>query len=111
MGQVRVGAGGETKLRYCMTPQEAAAGAIPAHDKDCAHTVKHRTNTHIQMSFACKDGSTGEGDMRLQGDNAYNGTFKMRIVIDKKPEDVQMQQSGRWISADCGAVKPMSTPK
>lgn len=107
MSQIRWGAGGETSLRHCMTPQEAAAGLMPEHDKNCPYTVKRRTATSVQMSFSCKDGTQGEGEMRLQGDKAYSGEFKMRIMADKKPEQADMQQSGRWLSADCGAVKPL----
>ena len=53
--------------------------------------------------------SSGEGTVTFQGPKAYSGQFKFKTVQQGKPEQIDMAQKGRWLSDDCGAIKPMPT--
>jgi hypothetical protein len=34
----------------------------------------------------------------------------MQTTAQGRPEKVNMDGAGKWLSADCGAVKPMAAP-
>jgi TolA-binding protein len=103
-----MGQGGATAHRYCMTPEEAARSDIPSHDEDCKYTVLSRSANKLRMSFVCTDeGNTkGEGEVTFASSTAYSGKFTMTTRIDGKPERMEMSQTGKWLSADCGKIRP-----
>lgn len=100
--------GHTTRMRYCLTPEEAAKADIPSHDDDCTHTITQRTSNSMKVRFVCKDESKaeGEGNFTFSGNVAYSGEFKVRMLAEGKPASMDMTQSGRWVSADCGNLRP-----
>lgn len=104
---VSMGGGGRTSVRHCVTPEEAAKAQFPTHDDNCTYTITSRSGNRMAMTFSCKDeGKTrGEGAVTFQGDTSYQGQFVMHTVVDGKPERMDMQQSGKWLSAQCGTVR------
>ncbi len=100
--------GRSTKIQYCLSPQEAAKAGIPSHDEACQYTVIRRSGSGLRVRFVCRDASRtqGEGEFRYEGETAYSGSFRVRMVVDGKPQQMEMTQSGRWLSADCGPIKP-----
>ena len=53
----------------------------------------------------CADGRKGKGEFTLIGSDAYRSSFEM--TDPKMPgKPFKMEQTGRWISADCGNLKP-----
>jgi hypothetical protein len=108
MSMPGMGQGGATTHRYCMTPEEAARSDIPSHDADCKYTVLGRNATKLRMSFVCTDeGKTkGEGEVTFASSTAYSGKFTMQTRIDGKPERMEMSQVGKWLSTDCGKIRP-----
>lgn len=99
-----MGGGGRTSIKHCVTPEEAAKAQIPTHDENCRYTVTSRSASAMSVTFACKDeGSTrGEGSVTFQGDKAYQGQFVMHTMLNGKPERMDMKQTGKWLSAQCG---------
>ncbi len=97
--------GGRTSVRHCVTPEEAAQAQFPSHDENCRYTVTSRSTTTMAMTFSCQDeGKTrGEGSVTFQGDTSYQGKFVMHTLLNGKPERMNMQQSGKWLSAQCGS--------
>lgn len=100
--------GHTTRMRYCLTPEEAAKADIPSHDDDCTHTITQRSANSMKVRFVCKDESKaeGEGSFTFSGNGSYTGDFKVRMLADGKPASVDMTQSGRWVSSDCGNLRP-----
>lgn len=96
-------------MKHCITPEEAAKALIPSHDEACKYTITQRSASLLKAKFVCTDeGHTfGEGEVRSQGDSAYSGKFNVTTMVNGKPERMQMSQSGKWLSAQCGNVKPM----
>jgi hypothetical protein len=62
------------------------------------------------FEMTCKDGRKGRGEFSLIGSDAYRSSFEMTDPkMPSKP--FKMEQTGRWVSADCGNLKPVgSTP-
>ena len=64
------------------------------------------------VTFQCpaRDGrpaTSGRGTVTLQGATGYAGDFTMNTQVDKRTEQATMKTQGRWLSADCGSVKPI----
>jgi hypothetical protein len=109
MAKQGVGMGAKPNtVRVCVSQAAAARGEMPASDGKCQQTITERNASGMKFKFSCTGNppTTGEGDYRFQGPGAYTGHMVMNTVVDGKPERMDMNQSGRWISADCGALKP-----
>jgi len=104
------GAGGPAIVaKVCLTPEQAARDEMPPPSEgDCKQTSMQRSGNTLRMKFACtgKRQATGEGEYTLESPKAHHG----RTVIDAqeggKPVRMEMNHTGRWLAADCGAVKP-----
>lgn len=102
---VALGADGGTTVRYCLTPEQARQVEPPSHDEDCRYTVTQRSANSMRARFVCSDeGKTqGEGEWRWQGDQTYEGQFKVQTLVDGQRQTVDMTQRGRWLGATCPA--------
>ena len=102
--------GAPNTVRMCISPEQAAMRQVPTRD-GCTHTMQHSGNT-TRMQFSCAGNppSTGEGQFTLLNPKAYDGEFTFTTQRKGQPEVMQMKQSGKWLSADCGAIKPMAVP-
>ena len=57
------------------------------------------------FEMTCTDGRKGKGEFSMIGSDAYRSSFEM--TDPKMPgKPFKMEQTGRWISADCGNLKP-----
>ena len=98
------------KVRICMTPEDVARDEIPDAQEGCTQKATRSGNTWT-VTFQCpaRDGqpaSSGRGTVTLQGSTGYTGDFTINTQMNNKPEQVKMKTQGRWISADCGNIKP-----
>jgi len=105
---VGIGPKGNT-VRVCMTQADVERGPSQP-EPGCTQTSKRNGNAW-SMSFQCKGPppSSGEGQVTLLSPTAYQGQFDIRVVEDGKPMKMQMSQRGKWLGADCGNVKPISS--
>ena len=112
MGMSVASDGQTMTLKHCVTPEEAAKAFTPSHDDECKYTITQRSAAAIKATFVCKDEgrTSGEGNFQFKGDTAYSGKFNATTLINGKREQVEMTQTGRWLSAQCGNVKPPNTP-
>jgi len=100
------GPGGAITAKVCITPEQAARDEIPAREGKCKRTSSERSGNTFRFAFTCEDGGSGEGEYTLQSPKAHSGKMIMTTVRNGKTERMEMQHSGRWLAADCGAVKP-----
>lgn len=100
------GPGQPITAQVCITPEQAARDEIPAREGKCKQTRSERSGNTLRFAFTCEDGSSGEGEYTLQGPKAHSGKMVINGVRNGKTERMEMQHSGRWLAADCGAVKP-----
>ena len=104
------GAKGQT-VKVCVTPEQAAMDEMPQQDGGTQKVQRMDAST-LKMNFQCKgDADTpptsGEGTVQLQGPTAYTGQFKIKTALNGKVEQIDMAQTGKWLAADCGAIKPV----
>ncbi len=105
------GGPGDVSAKVCMTKDMIERNEIPAQQGDCKTTRQPRSGNTMKMAFSCANPpSSGEGNFTFVSSEAY--TMKMAITssVQGKPETVNMDGTGKWVSADCGSVKPMRPP-
>ena len=110
---VNIGAGGPgaASLKVCMTREMVERSEVPVQRGECKHVTSPRSGNTVKMSFTCsKPPSSGDGEIIIVSPEAYTMKMTMSTVVDGKAEKVSMNASGKWLSADCGAVKPMGMP-
>ena len=105
---VGVGPKGNT-VKICLTPEQAKNVDVQVADGDCKQTVTQRGGGIFKFNFVCAGPppSRGEGEMTLKGDTAYTGKATVDTTSEGKPERVNMDLSGKWVSSDCGNIKPV----
>lgn len=107
---VNMDAGGQ-KVRVCVTPEDAAREAPAPAQEGCKQTAQRSGNTW-NISYECparegRPATKGRGTMTLTSPTAYEGQFTTETTVGKKTEQMTMNMQGRWVAADCGAVKPV----
>jgi hypothetical protein len=105
------GVGGLTGkgMKVCYTKEMFAKPENFGKDPrgQCSTTLNTQTSTKISMSFKCKDGSAGTGEWNMPTSTTYNGHMKF---TRKAGEVSEFAQTGSFLGADCGTVKPMTPP-
>ena len=111
---VGMGAGGPGAMTFkiCMTKEMAERNDVASQQGDCKHTNSPRSGNTMKTSFTCTNPpSSGEGTITFLSPEAYTMRMTMNTVMQGKSEKMNMDGSGKWLSADCGAVKPRAMPK
>lgn len=113
MAQQGVGMGPKGQsVRICITPEEAARQEVPAAEGHCTQKVTQRTGNTVKVSFSCagQPPSSGESEITFLSPTAYSGRAVVRTTVAGQPERLDMSTTGKWLAADCGAVKPLRPP-
>jgi hypothetical protein len=105
--------GGPMNVRMCITKEMIAQGMLPTQQQgDCTSTRSPMVGNTVHMTYKCANPpSSGEGDMVFQGDSAYSMKMKVEHMQGGKKETMTMDGTAKWVSNDCGAIKPMQLPK
>lgn len=101
-----------TTLKACTSKEEASRAADPKLAGDCTQNTMQRSGNTMKFSFECTkpQRTSGEGEVTFTGDKAYTGKSSMTTNVNGKPQQVHAETAGKWLSADCGEVKPQSLP-
>ena len=106
------GGPGTMGVKVCMTKEMADRNDMPSQRSDCKQVSSPRTGNTMKISFTCtKPPSSGEGQITFASAEAYTMNMTLNSVVQGKPEKVTMDGSGKWLSADCGAIKPRAVQK
>ena len=107
------GGAGSTAIKMCISKEMAERNEVAAHQQgDCTHTTSPRTGNTMKFSFVCtKPPSSGEGLVTFNGSDAYSMKMDMTSTAKGKPEKMSMDATGKFLSADCGNIKPIAMPK
>jgi hypothetical protein len=96
--------GGGMSIKICMTKEMVERNHMPSQQGDCKHTYSQRSGNTMKFAFVCtKPPSSGEGQITFASPEAY----QTRMSTTSGANKMDMQSSGRWLSTDCGAVKPL----
>jgi hypothetical protein len=110
--QVDVGAGGALQTKMCMTREMVERKEFPVHQGDCKQTFTQQSPSRGHIAFTCtKPRVSGEGDMTTDGDKLYRAHMKMHSEEQGRPRDMDMDVTGKWLSADCGNIRPLAVPR
>jgi hypothetical protein len=108
------GAGGGMSVKVCMSKEMAERNEVPQQQQqgDCKSTASPRIGNTQKISFSCvQPPSSGEGQITYTSNEAYTMKMVTTSTVKGKPEKMTLEGSGKWLSADCGAVKPLAMPK
>lgn len=96
-------------MKVCVTKEDSERMLMPRQDGQCTQQAIQRTAGTVKVKFSCKGNppTSGESELTLQGDTGYTGKTRINTVSNGKPEQLSMDQSGKWLGADCGTVKPL----
>lgn len=111
---VAMGSGGPGAIatKVCMTKEMAERNEIPSQKDDCKQTASPRSGKTMKISFTCTNPpSSGEGQITFVSPEAYTMNMTMNTVAEGKPQRVNMDAAGKWLSTDCGAIKPRGMPQ
>jgi hypothetical protein len=110
--QLDVGANGALQTKLCMTREMAERKEFPVQQGDCKQSFTQQSATRGHITFTCtKPKVSGEGDLIADNDTSYRAHMKMRGEEQGRNQAVDMDVTGKWLSADCGTVRPIAIPK
>ena len=105
------GAAGSTGTQACITKDMAERNEVPSQRGDCKTMTSPRMGNTIKMTFVCANPpSTGEGELTFVSAEALTMKMQVTTAATGTPERASMEQTGKWLSADCGSVKPVGAP-
>lgn len=108
--QLQLGDGSTIRSSVCMTREIIDRKTFPVQGGECSQNVTPLSGNRFKVAFSCtKPRARGEGEIGMDGDTGYRG--RVKITSDERSGTVDMDVTGRWVGADCGAVKPMGVPK
>ena len=108
---MKLGSAGASSMRMCMTKEMAERHEMPQQRGDCKTTQQQRTGNTMKVAFTCANPpSSGEGQYTFVSPEAYTMRMSVKTNVGGKAETMTMDGSGKWLSADCGSVKPMQPP-
>ena len=108
---VKMGANGTT-AKVCISKEQAARAAEPHMNGNCTNSDVQRSGKTVKFKFECTAprASSGEGEWTFVSDKSYTGKVTTTSTIAGKPQQMTIDMGGKWLSADCGDVKPYTPP-
>lgn len=103
---------GNIGMKVCMTKEMVERNEMPSQKDGCKQTTSPRSGKTMKISFTCTNPpSSGEGQITFVSPEAYTMNMTMNTVAEGRPQKMNMDASGKWLSADCGAIKPGGMPQ
>lgn len=100
------GAGGMA-ARMCLSKEMLEQNRWQQTEGDCKSQVTSRSGNTWKWSLACtQPPAQGEGSTTFTNPENYSGEVRMTTQDGGKPQVMSMKHHARWISADCGGLKP-----
>lgn len=106
------GAGGpmSTTTKYCITPEQLNNPmAFSRGDRSCKSKMVSSSSTRQQVHVDCDhEGRKTAGDLTIEriDPRHIKGNMAMKGDMNGHPVDMTMSFDSRWLSSDCGNVKP-----
>ncbi len=104
---------GAATSRACISPAMATRQSLPImyqHQAGCSTRNATRDGNQYRMEFVCNSASV-KGSGKAQGTFANAENFAGQTAFDGTVQGTPVNEradiSGRWLEANCGAVKPL----
>lgn len=103
--------GSGMSVKICMTKEMIDRNEVSHQEGNCKQTGTQKTGNTMKFSVACTNPpSTGEGQVTFNSPEAYTTKMTIHTTRNGKPQTMNMESSGKFLSTDCGAIKPMAMP-
>lgn len=100
----QAGGDGSLKMTTCVTPEMAARKELPLNQKGQCTSKQDPVPGGLNVSFTCANpASSGNGQIRFQGDSAYTATMNVTNNSGTGPQSAVVESTGRWLGASCPA--------
>lgn len=113
MMKSRGGMGGPRTTKSCMTPESLKRSLAFAQnaqtENSCTSKVASSSANKREIHFECTRGkTTSAGDMTIERIDSEHvkGNMVMKTIGADRPMDMKMSFTTKWVSSDCGDVKP-----
>lgn len=99
-----------TTVKACLTQEDIDRGELPKGDDNCEQKITQTSPNVLKVTYTCggDQPSRGEGTIVFQNNKSYTGDVSYTTTINEKPETFRAIQSGKWLSGNCGDIKPQS---
>ena len=105
--------GAPNTVRVCITKEQVDRGFTPDRDGRCSRVNVTTSGNVTKFDFTCAsehNNMTGHGTLTTMGDTGFAVTTVADSTNQKATTHVQSDIGGKFVSSDCGDVKPMVTP-
>lgn len=104
---------GAATSRVCITPEMAERNVLPNIYDDqlgCSAQNGTRVGNSYRMDLVCagprvKGG--GKAEATFSSPERFSGYSRFEGLVQGTPVNDEAELNGRWVGADCGAVKPV----
>lgn len=97
---------GGAGVRMCLSAEQVKSRELPFQDEPgCRQEVTEQTDSLWQFSFECPD-AKGTGETRLISDREVVSVIESQYQTGTQQGSSRMQSRGKWLSDDCGTLKP-----
>ncbi len=112
-GHAMPGSGAPNVLRVCITKEQADRNFTPEANSHCTRSNISTSGNTTRFDMSCvmtHTTMTGHGTFTNQGDSAFTVTSSADTVSSKSTMHVDSEIVGKFVSSDCGDVKPYVAP-
>jgi len=110
--QLDIAPGGVLRTRMCMTREMIARKEFPVQQGDCKQSYTQQSGNKGRVAFSCtRPPISGEGEMTMLSDTSYQARMKMTQGGDGARQTMDMDVTGKWLGADCGALQAPGVKK
>ena len=105
--------GAPSSIRVCITKEQAERDFTPDSSGRCQRNSVVRSGNVVKFDFTCTSARTdihGHGVLTLMGDTAFAVSSSADVVSNNTMTHTQTDLAGKFVSSDCGNVKPIETP-
>lgn len=107
--QFAAGGKGGAAIRFCMSREQAERSEVSAAKGDCTVGKQSRSGNTFTSTFTCTNPkSYGETVVKMAGPEAYSSKMTMVTEQNGKKDKTVIESDARWVSADCGTIKPLT---
>jgi hypothetical protein len=99
-------------MKVCVSKEMAEQNQMPQTNQvgsECKSKNFHRTGSNYSVDVVC-DGphmkGEGKGQGTFSGNERFNSIYDFKGTTDGSPVAQHQETSGKWLTVDCGDVKP-----
>jgi hypothetical protein len=98
-------------MKICLTREMVERNEISGQQGDCKTTQQSRSGNTLKTAYTCtRPPTSGVSEVTFAGTEAYRMKMAATTTVNGRSEKMEMEGAGKWLGADCGAVKPFAPP-